>query len=550
MKIKKLKPKITKEYSLLALVIIAFLLIRIVLVTSSLKYVDSDELSIGIMAKNIIEKGEHPFFLYGQHYDGGAAIQGHFMAIIFLLFGVSSFSFNLSNLLIAMALVLLTYFSVKRLFDKKVALLTSLLLAVSPYPFTFLSQTKGHYMVSLFFNMLVIYIFCRTFFDGKNSNKYFALFGFVSAISWWVLEFVIPILIASFIFWYISDKRFFLKKKFFIFLGSFLIGFLPLIFYNLKHNFANIKQFLAGTALHKLVCKFHLIPSEVRFGDKVVSHCKIFGQTRTSISIGEFLTKSFPSLFGDGFSGWIYYVIFLAAVIFIVHKNGDMIKKFFIGLIPNQKFSKSIKEFSKEFYILICIALFSLSFFGAGFSGGYHLSPLFPLIAILLSIFIINVCKRGSMYRLVSISLVAILLLAALIGNIELMKAEPAEDIIDIINFMREEGIDKAYSTYFIKWALIFESNEEIIVSCENLCPCVPRYPLYEEIVRDSDKFGYVLHDKSTINLKFRSYLDENEIRYKHKLFDGKIVYYGISEIVRPGMAIESCTYAEGYSII
>src|SRR5262245_17158176 len=74
--------------TLVVLLCVALLLLGSVLLTSQ-RYEDGDEGVVGIMARHVLTKGEHPLFFYGQLYGGGGAIEAYLAAPVLAAFGSS-----------------------------------------------------------------------------------------------------------------------------------------------------------------------------------------------------------------------------------------------------------------------------------------------------------------------------------------------------------------------------------------------------------------------------------------------------------------------------
>jgi len=511
-----------------------------------LKYASGDEVAIGIMGKHIMENGIHPYFLYGQHYDGGTTIQAHLNVIHFMLFGVNSFSFHLTNLIILTIFIIVFYSVVKKIFNEKIAFLASLLFAITPGHLTTITLSKGHYVISFIINIFLVFLFYQITFKKKQTYLNYILLGVLTAISWWILEFVIPLIVTYFLVWFAENKLFFFTKKFMVFLVAFIIGNIPLLYYNITYGFANIKQLVAGTFLHKFVCDHNLLPKMVEFGGRTVDHCKIFGQTRFPNNILKFLLNKFPLAFGELFLGWFFYIALILASVYLIYINKKHLKSFILSLF-SKKHLKTDESF-KTPYILTYFFLFLLLFVLSGFSDPTHFSPLLPLVCIIFAVSIFELSKRFN--KIIAALVILVLLLLSLISNINLITSDPLHDLSETIGFLEENNINRIYSTFFIKWRIIFETNEEIIASCDHLCPCGYRYPPYEQVVEQSDNFAYVIKEKSTLNLRIKSYLEENNTHYKEKKSDNLVIYYDISPRIRPSQMIESCIYQEGAEIL
>lgn len=143
-----------------------FLISRILLMIHSYQYLDGDNAVYGIVAKHIIDTGEFPFYIYGQHYNGGATIISYLFVIPYFYFGVNSM--YLIVITVWLAFLLLSYIFVKKFFSKEVAIVTMVLLTISPPTFTYFNIVKGDYMICIFVNLILVYIFYNIFFNEKH----------------------------------------------------------------------------------------------------------------------------------------------------------------------------------------------------------------------------------------------------------------------------------------------------------------------------------------------------------------------------------------------
>ena len=319
-----------------------------------------------------------------------------------------------------------------------------------------------------------------------------------------------------------------------------------MIIYNLRHNFANIKQLFAGTFIHRFVCEQNLLPKAVDFGGRIVDHCKIFGETRIKSSFPETL-ETIHSFFGDGISGYIYLFIFLISLAYILYLNYDNFKLIFRGLFK-LKNSKIKKLKFLEIFVVFYLLLYFLAYLFSGFSDTQHLLPIYPFLAIVIALsfnyFLSS--QKTKQYSIMAIVLLCLIIFSSIISYISIINLGNKEDESNIINFLNENEIKYAYTTYFIKWKMTFQSDENIIASCDGLCPCNYRYPLYEEIVSKQDKIAIILWDNSLLNAKLKDYIYEKNIIFNTFSINGKTAYYNFSEKVIPSDFIQNCKYGDG----
>ncbi|GAC1623607.1 MAG: hypothetical protein NVS4B11_18450 [Ktedonobacteraceae bacterium] len=114
------------RHELVALTIIACAtLLRLVLIGLGWPFTNSDEATMGLMARHIAYTGERPVFFYGQNYMG--AFEAYVGAASFHLFGPSIFSLRL-GLVLMFCLFLLTMYLLTRLLYSNVWALAVLIL--------------------------------------------------------------------------------------------------------------------------------------------------------------------------------------------------------------------------------------------------------------------------------------------------------------------------------------------------------------------------------------------------------------------------------------
>ena len=127
-------PKLLKrpdigKYHLLALLIIALAIcLRLLLTALGWPTTNSDEGTIGLMARHIAYNGEHPVVFYSRNYLG--ALEAYLGAASFRLFGPSLFSLRLGIILLDALFFASMYLLTSLLYTKKLALFVLVLLGL------------------------------------------------------------------------------------------------------------------------------------------------------------------------------------------------------------------------------------------------------------------------------------------------------------------------------------------------------------------------------------------------------------------------------------
>lgn len=219
-----------KKYYPIFLILILSAALRLYSLDKFPAGLNADEAAIGYNAWSLIETGkdEHgvSWPLVFRSFDDYKPPVYFYLVLPFVkLFGLTVWSVRLPSAILGVASVYLIYLVTNKLFDKKTALLSSLILAVSPWHLQF-SRGGWEVNAALFFILLGIYGFLK----GLENKKFFFLFTISFAISLYTYHsarLISPLIALSFlvIFW----KQINLAKN----LTPFILGIvicIPLVF--------------------------------------------------------------------------------------------------------------------------------------------------------------------------------------------------------------------------------------------------------------------------------------------------------------------------------
>jgi len=266
----------------------------------------------------------------------------------------------------------------------------------------------GSYHENIFFTLLAIFLLYSILFEKNKSQVLIIIFGFICGLSLWVhFSFLITILII-FLVWYANDHRFFITKKFLLFVISFLFGFSLWIIYNIKFNFAGIKYFfedviLEGTILHPVF----LIK-------------KLFS----------LVSYKLPMVFefNNRIYNYIYYIVFCASFIILIYKNN--FKRFFLSLIPNKKLMDFRKNEWLEMVIIMHFLLYGFAYIISSYERiapksrhiaiefNTYLYTFLPFLFLIIVFFISSVItkKKDILTRCLSVILIIFILITGSYG--------------------------------------------------------------------------------------------------------------------------------------
>jgi hypothetical protein len=200
----------------------------------------SDEGIVGLMAKHIASGANFPLFFYGQNYLG--AFEAYVVALLFSIFGVSVFALKLVPAIFSIVLLFVVYLLANKLFNARVAILSTLLVAIpSAYFFAWGFKARGGFIEHVVFSLLILLVFSMIYFHGRNSLWLYALLGFLSGFALWVNQLVFPYLVILGILLWLKRGLLLSKAKLLVLLSPFLVGASPLIVSNIQQPLATAK---------------------------------------------------------------------------------------------------------------------------------------------------------------------------------------------------------------------------------------------------------------------------------------------------------------------
>jgi Dolichyl-phosphate-mannose-protein mannosyltransferase len=209
---------------------------RVVILLTSQTHVHSDEAIIGLMAKHILEGRYFPFYMYGQPYNAGAAWEAYLAAIAFAFFGVSVISLKSCIVVLSLLCLFLFYRMCLTLYDQRTALLATVAFAFAPSLLKWHFQVRGYSWYFLSIPMLMM-LFSAIESARAPKQRMLFFFGLASGMSIWCLELAIPLVGALWILLILRRKLSFNNAA--PGLAGFVVGYLPVIGYNLIHHFSN-----------------------------------------------------------------------------------------------------------------------------------------------------------------------------------------------------------------------------------------------------------------------------------------------------------------------
>ncbi len=242
----KIKKIFNKNYYILVILIICFLLLRLSLLLTDINHLEMDEEAVcGFLANEVMNNNIKLSILDYQHmsYCGDSLIISFFAIPFFWIFGNSVISLKLIPLCFSLGTLILWYLFLNKYISRTVAVLMSLLLFVPPPYYTKLTLCAAipHTEIN-FFSIAIIFLFCKVihYFHEHDKGKpkdapliSMILLGMLSGLAVYA-NYTISITFLTFLMlWFAIDKMFILKKYFLKLSLFFLIGLIPWIAANI-----------------------------------------------------------------------------------------------------------------------------------------------------------------------------------------------------------------------------------------------------------------------------------------------------------------------------
>jgi len=412
-----------KGILLLLIFIFSFLAVRLNILISRIFLIQWEELYPGTITKEILKGLKMPLFDYlPKPFLGGPLIYGILGVPFFKLFGDSYFSLKLIGLTFSLGSLIICFILINKYFGLKAATFASLLFIFSPPLYTKATLTSwGTHLDSIFFSLLTIVIFFQIFFrkqeDPSKDNEYsfwgLFFFGLVSGFSIYFAYICFYSVLTCLFFWYIFDKKFFLKKYFLIYCSSFLIGFGPWLYYNITHSFSGL-DIIAKQGIKGTINRIDFFTKLIRYFSFDLPYVLNFSQIKI-LSISNF--------------GYLYYLILLMSLFFITWESKDTFKKIFKTLVSVQKNHRiSSAEICKESFFIVAFIIFTFIYLFSGFEtllvdidplvGHRYIIPLFPIFFIIIALFISKLTdNKKTIKKIFGYGILIILLILGAFSN-------------------------------------------------------------------------------------------------------------------------------------
>jgi len=220
---------------LIALILILGIVVRIVGITEFPQGLNQDEASSGYEAYSLLKEGidRNGKFLPVHFISWGSGqnvLYSYLMIPFILIFGLTELAVRLPMAIIGSISLILTYFTLKRMKDKKFAIVGLAFLAICPWH---IMKSRWGLESNLFPDLILIavYFIIKAIDNKKTYNLYIAsLILGLSAYSYGTAYFFLPVFLISLLIYLVRNKQITLKSAIISFVIVGIIALLMVLF--------------------------------------------------------------------------------------------------------------------------------------------------------------------------------------------------------------------------------------------------------------------------------------------------------------------------------
>ena len=196
-----------------------------------------DEAVIGLMGLRVLQ-GDLPVFMSGQAFMG--AFEAYLMAPPFAVLGPSALTLAILPFLLSCLTLALTWHITRELFDRRVAWITTALLAMpSNFLLWWSHQARSHYPLVVILGLLILWLTSRLSArrDAAARTRGYLVLGLLAGLAWWTnfLSVVYLMIVGVWLVWQERTRLF--RPRLIGLTFAFIVGSSPLWLYNLSRGY-------------------------------------------------------------------------------------------------------------------------------------------------------------------------------------------------------------------------------------------------------------------------------------------------------------------------
>ena len=337
--------------------------------------------------------------------------------------------------------------------------------------------------------LVALLFFLRAYLDNRRTWVTASLCGLFSGLAYWGMDYALLYPIVFVLLWVFARGQ----RKW-RWLGTFVLGFLvgclPLILYNLGHDFGHIRGMFASAE------------SDAGF----LEH--FFGAWWGVVSgdLASFFGGDIDDFKPASLDAWIHAGVVIIAVIVLIYRHRGAIvramKRHPLSSVEPSPLPAALLPivFILAYLMMYAVAKFSLP----GARTPRYFLPLCPFVSMAVALTALGSSggpaaakPRASDARVLPLRALGWVLVGALVVRGAVVSLQigirpwheehriraSGEDIKRLATLLSRRGIRTVLAPYEIQWRLLFETDEEILASSDGISP-KPRYDSYGEEFR------------------------------------------------------------------
>ena len=508
---------------------LALTLRLVILVTNAVPF-NADEAVVALMARHTLQ-GDWPIFFYGQSYMG--SLDATLIAAAFALLGQSVLVIRLVQTILFLGIVATTYTLGIRIYDDRWTAGAAALLIALPTVLmsTYTTATLGGYGEILLLGNLILLSGHAVLTDRPADWRAWFMLGAAAGLGFWTSALIgvyllpVGILILARPSAPLAGKPSRRNwKGILLSAAAFLISSSPWWWHNITHEWSAMRFMLTGTE-----------SSGIGIGS-VPFHIRLAGMALFGL----------PALLGMRFPWSPEYILLPLAILALV------IYLAALGFaLYRARRQRSLGQTLLLSQAVAFAALFLFSRFGTDATGRYFLPLAVPLTLWTAALLAQIRPKHAWLATLALITLLSFNLL----GNALAISQNPPglttqfdpsnrfdnshDD--ELVSFLRQVGVVRGYSNYFVAFRIAFLSQETVILSPQlsykpdlSYNPADDRYPPYTAEVSRAEQVVYVTSIHPTLDLLLAERLATAGVGFAEKQIGPYHLFYDLTRKISP----------------
>jgi hypothetical protein len=482
----------------------------------------SDEATVGLMAKHIASGTNFPIFFYGQNYMG--AFEAYLAALLFAVLGLSVFTLKLVPAIFSVVLLFIVYLLAKRLFNARVAILSTALVAIpSAFFFSWALKARGGFIEHVILSLLILLVFSSIYFDRKNSLWLYGWLGFLSGFALWVNQLIFPYLVTLGLLLWLKRAVLLSKAKLLMLLLPFLVGASPVIVGNIQEPLGTVKILTSKVkgrisdsdnhsdikrGIHVLFVRLKEFPFGTGRNLSI-----LFGKGETWI--GESTIPETTRIENLPNVRWLFWFIPLFFVPPLVASCYQKMK--IRGRFARPKFPGP-ENVEKANLLVLLISVSLLGYFSPS-----YLLVCYPLAAILAAAFLDNL--KGTYVKALYMTLLLVTISVNAYGIVDLGLNQGDRSMAKLISALEAKGCSYGYSSGPMYQVAFYSLEKTVLVPLDSK----NRYRPHGLAVGRAPDICYVFRPDQERKLDHRAFLtmlQREDIRYEKAMVNSDTVYH------------------------